>query len=325
MALSIFSRKNRIINLVINDYSIRFVELKNTNPLSIYRWGQRFIPFGIVRDGKIIDHDTLETILEECITDWKIPKRSVRFIVPDSFVIIRKASIPADVKDDEINGYLYLELGSSIHLPFEEPVFDTYTINQEKDKKEILIFAAQEENVMECANLLSSVKLVPSAADISSLSLYRLYHQLDMQDQDERLLMIQFDLNMVNLCIFENQFPLFMHHLLIDFDDDLWSVKSSSKENQEFQFSGSQTDLLFQLEDIFKEIGKFLDFYRYSIHQGKQQISKILLNGDHPYLDLIEKEIEARYDIPQQTIHLATEDNLPRSHYLTLGLALKEV
>ncbi|WP_066292847.1 type IV pilus biogenesis protein PilM [Bacillus sp. FJAT-29937] len=325
MAFSVFSRKNRIINLVINDYSIRFVELKNTNPLSIYRWGQRFIPFGIVRDGKIIDHGTLETILEECITDWKIPKRSVRFIVPDSFVIIRKASIPADVKDDEINGYLYLELGSSIHLPFEEPVFDTYTINQEKDKKEILIFAAQEENVMECANLLSSVKLVPSAADISSLSLYRLYHQLDMQDQDERLLMIQFDLNMVNLCIFENQFPLFMHHLLIDFDDDLWSVKSSSKENQEFQFSGSQTDLLFQLEDIFKEIGKFLDFYRYSIHQGKQQISKILLNGDHPYLDLIEKEIEARFDIPHQTIHLATEDNLPRSHYLTLGLALKEV
>ncbi|MBY0123961.1 type IV pilus biogenesis protein PilM [Bacillus sp. S/N-304-OC-R1] len=325
MALSLFSRKNRIINIVINDYSIRFVELKNTNPLSIHRWGQRLIPFGIVRDGKIIDHDTLETILEECVTDWKLQKRSVRFIVPDSFVIIRKASIPADVKDDEINGYLYLELGTSIHLPFDEPVFDTYTLTSEKDKKEILIFAAQEDNVVEYSNLLSSVKLVPAAADISSLSLYRLYYLLGMAGQDEQLLMIQFDLNMVNLCIFENQHPLFMHHLLIDFEEDQWVIKSSREGHQHFDFSGNQNDLLFQLEDIFKEIGKFLDFYRYSINQGKQQISKILVHGDHPFLDIIEKEIQTRFEIPHQIIDIATEDNLPRSHYLTLGLALKEV
>ncbi|KAB2338719.1 pilus assembly protein PilM [Cytobacillus depressus] len=325
MAISLFSRKNRVINIIINDYSIRLVELKQTNPLTIHRWEERYIPFGVVRDGKILDYETLETILEECIVEWKIQKRPVRFIVPDSFIIIRKANIPGDVKDDEINGYLYLELGSSIHLPFEEPVFDTYTLNEAKDKKEILIFAAQEENVFEYMNLLTSVKLVPTAADISSLSLYRLYHRLGLPGQDERLLMIQFDLNMVNLCIFENHFPLFMHHLMIEFDEDQWSIQSSRKGIQEFRFSGSQNELLFQLEDIFKEIGKFLDFYRYSINQGKQQISKILLNGDHPYLDLIEKEIVARFEIPQQIIHLATEDNLPRSHYLTLGLALKEV
>lgn len=325
MAISLFSRKNRIINIVINDYSIRFVELKNTKPLSIHRWGERLIPFGIVRDGKIVDYDTLETILEDCIADWKLQKRSVRFIVPDSFVIIRKAGIPADVKDDEINGYLYLELGTSIHLPFDEPVFDTYTLTAEKDKKEILIFAAQEENVMEYSNLFSSVKLLPAAADLSSLSLYRLYHWLGMANQGEQLLMIQFDLNMVNLCIFENQLPLFMHHLMVEFDEDQWTIKSSREGYQQFEYLENQKDLFFQLEDIFKEIGKFLDFYRYSINQGKQQVSKILVHGDHPYLDLIEKEIETRIEIPHQIIDLATEDNLPRSHYLALGLALKEV
>ncbi|WNS74463.1 pilus assembly protein PilM [Bacillus sp. DTU_2020_1000418_1_SI_GHA_SEK_038] len=325
MALSLFSRKNRIINIVINDYSIRFVELKQSNPLSVHRWGERFIPFGIVRDGKIIDHDTLETILEECITDWKIQKRSVRFIVPDSFVIIRKANIPVDVKDDEINGYLYLELGTSIHLPFDEPVFDTYIVNKNKDNKEVLIFAAQEENILDYSSLFTNIKLAPVAADISPLSLYRLYDRLGMPAKDERLLMIHFDLNMVNLCIFENQLPLFMHHLMIDFDEDQWTYRTSKIGMQEIEFNGELEELSFQLEDIYKEISKFMDFYRYSINQGKQHVSKILLNGDHPYLDLIEKEIQTRFEIPHQIIHLATEDNLPRSHYLTLGLALKEV
>ncbi|MEH7123951.1 pilus assembly protein PilM [Bacillus sp. JJ1532] len=330
MALSLFLRKNRIINLIINDYSIRFVELKQTNPLSIHRWGERFIPFGIVRDGKIIDHETLEMILEECLADWKIQKRAVRFIVPDSFVIIRKVNIPGDVKDDETNGYLYLELGTIIHLPFDEPVFDTYTVRKEKDKKEILIFAAQEENVLDYAGLLTNVKLVPEAADVSSLSLYRLYHHLGMPDQDEQLLMIQFDINMVNLCIFENQLPLFMHHLVFDFEEDKWEIKSGRNGSHELQYNGDPEDLLFQLEDIYKEISKFMDFYRYSINQGKQQVTKIFLNGDHPYLDIIKKEVENRFDLPHQSINAnsipsATEEKLPRSHYLTLGLALKEV
>ena len=37
--------------------------------------------------------------------------------------------IPAEVMDDEINGYLYLELGKSLHLPFEDPVFDTAVLS----------------------------------------------------------------------------------------------------------------------------------------------------------------------------------------------------
>ncbi|MBS4191469.1 pilus assembly protein PilM [Bacillus sp. FJAT-49705] len=330
MALSVFSRKNRTVNIIINDYSIRFVELKQTKPPIILRWGERFIPFGIIRDGKIIEYGTLAMILEECIEEWKIQKRFVRFIVPDSFVIIRKVEIPADVKDDEINGYLYLELGTRIHLPFDEPVFDTYIVSKGKEKSEVLVFASNEENVLEYSNLLSGVKLLPDAADISPLALYRLYHQLGFQGKAESLLMVQFDTNVVNICIFENHLPFFMHHLLIDFDEDKWSIHMNKDGKQALQYSGETNDLLLQLEDIYKEISKFMDFYRYSINQGKQQVSKILLNGDHPFLDLIKKEMEKRFDVPLQTLNInsitsATEDSLPRTHYLALGLALKEV
>ncbi|MFO1443099.1 pilus assembly protein PilM [Bacillus sp. Bva_UNVM-123] len=330
MALSLFSRKTRIINIIINDYSIRFIELKQMNPPTIQRFGERFIPFGIVRDGKIIDHDTLATILEECVMDWKIQKRPIRFIVPDSYVIIRKVAIPGDIKDDEVEGYLYLELGSSIHLPFDEPVFTTYPLSKGKDSREVLIFAAQQETVMEYAGLFSETKLRPEAADIAPLSLYRLYHHLQMPQENERLLMVQFDINMVNVCIFEEHLPFFLHHSMLDFEEEKWSANMNKSGHKELVYIGERDELIYQIEDIYKEINKFMDFYRYSINHGKQKITKILLNGDHPLLDHITKEMERRFQIPVQTLNVnsiaqATEDRLPMTHYLALGLALKEV
>src|SRR4051794_37587600 len=111
MAFSLFAPKNRIINLVLNDHSIRLVELKQVNPPTVLRWNERFLPPGIISAGKIADAESLSYLLEECIVEWKIQRRSVRFIVPDQLVIIRKVSIPAEIQDDELKGYLYLELG----------------------------------------------------------------------------------------------------------------------------------------------------------------------------------------------------------------------
>ncbi|HEY2421894.1 MAG TPA: pilus assembly protein PilM, partial [Neobacillus sp.] len=92
MALSLFTSKNRIINFVFNDHSIRFVELKNANPPVAQKWSERFLPPGIISDGKITDRESLTNILEECIGEWKIQRRQVRFLVPDPLVIIRKVT-----------------------------------------------------------------------------------------------------------------------------------------------------------------------------------------------------------------------------------------
>ena len=74
--------KKKIINMTIKDHVVRFVELKQTHPPVISRFGERYLPKGIIHDGRIQDLETFETILEECVDDWKIAKRDVRFIVP---------------------------------------------------------------------------------------------------------------------------------------------------------------------------------------------------------------------------------------------------
>jgi type IV pilus assembly protein PilM len=330
MNFSLFSNNKRVINLIITDHSIRFLELKNSSIQSVHRWGEHFLPDGIIREGKIVDKITLSMIIEECLGKWKIQKRLVKFLVPDPLVIIRKIRIPKDIKEDEITGYLYLELGTSIHLPFDEPVFDTSILSRDNDSTEILLFAAPEKQVMEYANLLSDLRLKPISAEISPLAIYRLYHHLYMAQTDESLMVVQFDIDRVNISMFENQAPIFMHYLPSEFNTTIWDIKRTANDQYELKFIGDPEELTNIFEEYFKEISKLMDFYRYSIHQGSKSISKILLNGDHPLIEIILSELESRYDVTVQTITLRELNSrktaqIPMAFYLALGLSLKEV
>ncbi|MEH7273204.1 type IV pilus biogenesis protein PilM [Neobacillus vireti] len=329
MGFSLFSAKNRIINLVLNDHSIRFLELKQSNPPTAQKWSERFLPPGIIVDGKIVDVDSLSNILEQCIEEWKIKGRSIRFIVPDPLVIIRKVSIPADIQEDEIKGYLYLELGSTIHLPFEEPVFDYHLLTNNGKTQDILLFAAPEQYVMEYADLFSSLKLNPLAADISPLSLYRLYHHLEKSNDKEILFTVQFDLTSVNLCIFEGSVPMVMRQFSLPFNVDDWEYNQGLLGLVEFTYTGSSEELALHFEDIFREINKLVDYYRFSLSNEKLDVTKFLVNGDHPMLKAIYDEMIDRLEVPVEMLMVTSEEkgktNVPSSLLLPLGLALKEV
>lgn len=325
-----FLVKKRVIHLALNDHSIRYMELKQQNPPLPLKWGERFLPEGIIRNGRIVDRESLEIILKECVDTWRIKNRDIQFIVPDAFIVIRKVSIPSDIKEDELKGYIYLELGTSIHLPFDEPVFDAVVLKEDAEKKEILLFAAQEELVMEYVEVFTKVNLYPKVADISSLSLYRLYSKMDSLKQNNQLLMIQMDLESVNITIFEDQFPIFVHHLPLNFIREDWELKINRSQLGEWIFNGDMEKQLLEYEDIFREVNRLLDFYRYSIHQGKKEVTKILLNGDYPFLMNIQDELIRRYEL---SVEILSVDSLltsftrsfPRAFHLLLGLAIKEV
>lgn len=325
-----FLVKKRVIHLALNDHSIRYMELKQHNPPLPLKWGERFLPEGIIRNGRIVDRETLEIILQECVDTWQLKNRDIQFIVPDAFVVIRKIAVPNDVKEDELKGYIYLELGTSIHLPFDEPVFDAVVLKEDAEKKEILLFAAQEEIVMEYVDVFTKVNLHPKVADLSSLSIYRLYSLMDGSKQNSRLLMIQMDLENVNITIFEEEFPIFAHYLPLNFIREDWELKINRSQLGEWTFKGNLEEHLLEYEDIFREVSRLLDFYRYSIHQGKKEITKIVLNGDYPFLANIQDELIKRYEL---SVEILSADSLlnsfkrsfPKAFHLLLGLALKEV
>ncbi|WP_159434177.1 type IV pilus biogenesis protein PilM [Domibacillus mangrovi] len=317
MAFRLFSKKDKTINLVFTDYAIRYVEIKQTSPLIIERCGERFIPDGLIRRGEIVDFDALLTVLENCVDDWKIKHRMARFIVPDHFVAMREEKVDADLQDDEIKNYIFMQIGSTIHLPFEEPVFDVAVIGEQDGKKDVLLIAAPEEKVRDYMNVMEEAKLKPVAADIGPLSLYRLYHQEDITNAKAHELMIHLTENVMMLSIFHEQQPKFMKPVFIEKNEDIVEVL------------GREKDEAGELTDVLNELEKVINFYENSLHKGRVRIDKVFFNGDHPQSDFVHHHLETRlalrvYD--NDAVEAVTKDGraLSPSFYEAAGLGLKE-
>jgi type IV pilus assembly protein PilM len=309
---TLFKPRHKVANLVIKDHVIRYVETKPNDPLSVHQWGERHLPKGIIHDGKIMDRETLEMILEECVDEWKLKKRRVRFIAPDSFVIIRRISLPAHLEEDEIRGYLFMELGTTIPLPFDNPVFDYVIFEKTKEATTILLFAAPEDLVLSYAQLLEDAKLRPIAADVSPLCAYRLFYIADQIKKDDHILLVQFDQSSVNVSAFHQHKPVFMHHLLLE------------QYYEEINIRKDQQKLVDPFEDIYKEMVRMMSFYSFSIHQGKHQITRVFLMGDHPHLPHVYQALQERLDIPVEPLSAAMASAVDARYHLAWGLGLKE-
>lgn len=328
MALSLFSRNRKVINIEIKDYIIRFAEVKQGKLPSLHRSGEYLLPQGIVKNGKIMDFETLKMILLQCIEDWKIARREVQFLLPDQSIFMRRIQIPQDIEEDEIEGYIYLQLGSSIHLPFENPFFDYFMLGEGESEKNILLFAAPEELVNQYTDLLEECKLKPVVADLSALALYRFYHTMEEVNTEESVLLLYISLFDVNASVFQSDKPQFMRHINIPVEQELWERAESRKGEQAWIFMNEQEVYLQMFQDIFIEVDRVLSFYKFNMNQGNQEVSKIVIAGDHPFIHKIVDSFRDRYDVDIKVINdekmvVDQSDIQLSSFYLPIGLALR--
>ncbi|RLQ98052.1 type IV pilus biogenesis protein PilM [Falsibacillus albus] len=318
MAFGLFSKKQKISNLVLTDEYIRYADVKASEPLTVEGIGERRLPEGIISEGKIIDRQTLEMIMEECVEEWGIKNRQIRFTVPSTYIILKNIFISEDIHDDEIKSHLFLEIGTSIHLPFENPLFDIVVLGSSEGKKEVLLIAAPEDIILSYRELLEGVGLKPFIADISPLSLYRILYYQDKAEAKEHEMILKFSAKMLTVSIFHEHRPIFLRPIHMNSEDNLRSTLDE----------GNEAPIDFLLEDTVKEIEKVMNFYRYSLHKGEQSVTKMILTGDHPHLHAIQDHLTNRLNLNIVLDQPAFEGEgglVPITFHTAIGLGLKEV
>jgi type IV pilus assembly protein PilM len=312
------------INLIIQDHVIRYIDMKDPDMLVVKASGERYLPEGVIQDGTIVDRESLFLILEECVADWGIKGRKVQFLIPDGKLVIRKQQIPVETLEDEIKGYLYMELGSSIHLPFEDPLFDYVLLHENETTREIILFAASEQMVTDYTSLLEGVKLKPVVADASCVALYRLLYLKQLVSPENHTLCLQFDIPAVQLSIFHQHKPQFFNHLKMENDMTGWNFKQHTNELQEIKWQGETGFVHGLIEDRLVEIERIINYYKFTINQGQQGITKIILTGEIPELAYIQERLQTMLDVPVALID-QSDHPLPVQFNVILGLGLKEV
>lgn len=317
MPLSIFTRRKRPVSITIEDQAIRFVRLKSTSPLVIDSVEEISLPSNLIVEGKIIEFETLAAILEEGIRDWGITKRPVQFLAPDQYVIIRKVAYPEDVQEDELKGHFFIEIGSTLYLPFDDPVFDVVPYSPNEDANEAILIASKESVLSRYEELMRDVKLDPIVADIAPLALYRLAFTQHQFTGDEHVLLADLKGDKLTVSIFHQHYPLFMRPIEVESSADLAIVTDHNAPHI------TPAVLVLELE-------KLMNFYRYNMWNGTASITHVLWNGEYS----LEKELLERLRVQfgvqanpllREPLKLASGQEVPSTFNRTIGLALKEV
>ena len=313
------SRKKRYANIEIKDHVIRFTEMKNSLPPKPDKIGEFLMPDGVIKNGEIKDRLTFELIMEEAVEIWGIKRKTIQFLVPDQIIVVRKQQIPSYLSVEEIKGYLYIELGSSIHLPFEDPILDFTILNSNEEFHEVLLYAAPENVINEYKDILEASKLKPITADLSSLSLFRLYQLMNDTDQQENLMILKIDQSNATIGIYQKGLPIFIQNEVLSHDEGI-------KHNDEEHIN----PLIEPLNDLIDNIGRVIHFYKYNMMSGNADLNQIILTGDHPFMQLAFNKLNQQYsyrithmNYEIEQVH-ATEE-VPTKYYACIGLGLKEV
>ncbi|MGE8078443.1 type IV pilus biogenesis protein PilM [Peribacillus loiseleuriae] len=323
--MSLLNRQHRV-HLSIKDRYIRFVESGKKRKLLAY--GQKSLPDGVVVEGQIKDRETLELIMEEMVEQWKLKGKKVSFCVPDSTVVVRKIQVTNEVPDHELKGYLYMELGQSIHLPFEDPILEAIPLGEVTGNREVLLFASRETVLNEFTELLKGASLKPDIADLSVLSLYRMYYHLGLAKQDEHVLLVQIGLDALLLSVFNEHKPVFSRHYPLEFHQDHFELSKSRSGSDFYSWMGAQNELKSQSQDITMEIERFLSYYHFNLTKGNHRISKLVLSGDHPCMETFYSDIHTAIEVSVQPLleplfQTKKGRNIPPVYAECIGLALK--
>src|SRR5690606_26822498 len=179
------------------------------------------------------DEMAMFELIKANVQNWGGKKQNVCFLVPDTSVLLKSFEHPPDVNGNDLKEFVQMELGRSIHLPFQEPLVDVYD-SVEGDGKAML-FAAPPDEVGKIIGLLLDNHLQPQVADIRSLCNLRLLEHIEFIDSNRTYLVTDWSINELSICIYSGGEVEFLRFQTIETAAENW--KQELLGNNEIQFT----------------------------------------------------------------------------------------
>lgn len=314
------------VNIVVKDHVLRFSYNDSNSMDAIQYYGEYVLPSGLIKEGRVQDAAAFSAIMEEMVEEYKWKGKRLYFCVPDASVVIKEHKAPSKIEASEMKGYLYMQLGEGLHLPFDNPVFDFHIIEEGEESTHILLFAYPEEHIRLYERVFEEVKLKPKAADISSLSLYRLFEESGVAAAEDHIMCVQWNIDGCVVSVFHEHRPIFTNYMTTPLEQSSFAQMGDALAP--LQFQGEFQDVDAYIHDQLMEIERLMDFYRYSVSKGKASITNVIMIGDFPNIEGIVHRSQERFSVPVNVLepkHFLDKDGnqLPATLAETIGLAIK--
>ncbi|WP_332649398.1 type IV pilus biogenesis protein PilM [Lysinibacillus sp. 54212] len=319
-------KKRSHVSISINDYIVRALVSKGQKleqPV-IYELP---LPKGVVQDGAVVDELTLFEIVKSNVAKWGGKKQNVRLFVPDTSVLLKTFDHPAQLTGKALKEYVQMEIGQSIHLPFQEPLLDVYD-HQEGDGQAVL-FAAPPDEVTKLIGLLLDCHLQPQVADIRALCNLRLLEHINLLDSHKTYLITDWSINELSICIYSKGNVEFLRFQSIETNLENWQDHMATEGDVTFTYNGELDDYRAMITDQVLEIDRMMNFFKFSLHKGEKSVDEIVVLGDNPLLqsiaDFLSENLVTPVKLVDDSVVSQRFPNCKAKHASLLGLALKGV
>lgn len=324
LMFSRFKKKKRIAAIELNDYYIRVLHYIEGDiaSASIY---EAPLPKGIVEEEIVQDEMAFYDLLKDLVKKWGIANDDLYFFVPDHAVLMRVFNYPVDLKNEKLKGYVEMEIGESIHLPFESPLIDVDTKGMQDG--EAVLFAVPAEEITTLMRLYEDVRLEPVHLGIRALANLRFLAVTNYLNLNRTYLIVDWSVEAASMSIYSDGKVDFLRYQSIETPRDAWQYVEVDENNYRFVYDGDRDLYQRLLIDQGYEIERILNFYRFSLHKGEKSVDEIIMMGDHPEMETIVREVRNIIDSPVVVIddaHVKSHyPNFGAKHTALIGLALK--
>ena len=170
--------------------------------------------------------------------------------------------------------------------------------------------------------------LHPTVVDVRALSNIRFLENTKRLTPGKTYLIADWSIDSVSISIYSGSNVDFLRYQPIDTVTQNWSIRTDEHGVNLYSYDGTIEDYHSKLIDQLLEIEKILNFYRFSLNKGEKAVDNILLMGDNPEMDFIEKQIASEISTPAIIINDAFVKlyypQFEAKHSALIGLALKE-
>ncbi len=169
----------RVVGLDIEPGYVAAVESR-PGAVSVERAASAPLPPGVVRDGEVVDVETLADVLRKLFAEHKLPRR-VRLGVANQRIVMRTLDLPPLKDAKEIASAVRFQAQDHIPMPLDQAVLEHLPVGEvqtgEGSRTRVIVVAARRDMIQALLEAIRKAGLRPHGIDLSAFAMIRALHR----------------------------------------------------------------------------------------------------------------------------------------------------
>lgn len=140
------------------------------------------LPPGVVRDGEVVDVDTLAGVLRALFTEHKLGKR-VRLGVANQRIVMRTIDLPPITDHKQLASAIEFQAQEHIPMPLDQAVLEHQSLGNvetaDGPRTRVVLIAARRDMIDRLLEATTRAGLRPMGIDLSAFAMIRALHRPD--------------------------------------------------------------------------------------------------------------------------------------------------